>query len=151
MAGGGPLGRAGWLAYHGGQTLHGVHDIRARCRPFPTCSPLTITITITITLTLALTSHPHPHPHPPPFILTLTLHPHPHPGEAIWSPRLYEYSTMIAPEGYEGTFVAVAFVPQYVSAGVVGVTSGYLLDRYVPEELEPGEERQPCASHTPQL
>jgi len=64
-------------------------------------------------------------------------------GEAIWSPRLYEYSTMIAPEGYEGTFVAVAFVPQYVSAGVVGVTSGYLLDRYVPEELEPGEERQP--------
>ena len=64
-------------------------------------------------------------------------------GEAIWSPRLYEYSTMVAPEGYEGTFVAVAFVPQYVSAGIVGVTSGYLLDRYVPEELEPGEIRRP--------
>ena len=41
-------------------------------------------------------------------------------GDAIWSPRLYEYSTMIAPEGYEGTFVAVTFVPQYVAAGVVG-------------------------------
>lgn len=64
-------------------------------------------------------------------------------GEAIWSPRLYEYSTMVAPEGYEGTFVAVAFVPQYVSAGIVGVTSGYLLDRYVPEVLEPGEVRRP--------
>ena len=23
-------------------------------------------------------------------------------GEAIWSPRLYEYSTMVGPEGYEG-------------------------------------------------
>jgi hypothetical protein len=66
-------------------------------------------------------------------------------GESIWSPRLYEYSTMVAPEGYEGTFVAVTFVPQYVSAGVVGVTSGYLLDRYVPddEEMEPGMERRP--------
>jgi MFS family permease len=64
-------------------------------------------------------------------------------GEAIWSPRLYEYSTMVAPEGYEGTFVAVAFVPQYVSAGVVGITSGYLLDSYCPEELEPGETRKP--------
>ena len=64
-------------------------------------------------------------------------------GEAIWSPRLYEYSTMVAPEGFEGTFVAVAFVPQYVSAGVVGVTSGYLLDRYVPETLLPGELRRP--------
>ena len=66
-------------------------------------------------------------------------------GEAIWSPKLYEYSTMVAPEGYEGTFVAVAFVPQYVSAGIVGVTSGYLLDRYVPsdEDLAPGAQRQP--------
>eukprot|EP00325_Prymnesiales_sp_UTEX-LB-985_P004077 CAMPEP_0174706546 /NCGR_PEP_ID=MMETSP1094-20130205/9351_1 /TAXON_ID=156173 /ORGANISM="Chrysochromulina brevifilum, Strain UTEX LB 985" /LENGTH=358 /DNA_ID=CAMNT_0015904819 /DNA_START=206 /DNA_END=1282 /DNA_ORIENTATION=- len=64
-------------------------------------------------------------------------------GEAIWSPRLYEYSTMVAPEGYEGTFVAIAFVPQYVSAGIVGVTSGYLLDRFVPETLEEGEVRRP--------
>ena len=40
-------------------------------------------------------------------------------------------------------FVAVAFVPQYVSAGVVGVTSGYLLDRYVPESLQPGQQRRP--------
>ena len=64
-------------------------------------------------------------------------------GEAIWSPRLYEYSTMIAPEGFEGTFVAVTFVPQYVSAGVVGVTSGYLLERYVPEEVAEGEARHP--------
>ena len=27
------------------------------------------------------------------------------------SPRLYEYSTMAAPEGFEGTFVAVTSVP----------------------------------------
>ena len=66
-------------------------------------------------------------------------------GEAIWSPRLYEYSTMVAPEGFEGTFVAVAFVPQYVSAGVVGVSSGVLLDTFVPDRdtLEPGEQMRP--------
>jgi len=37
----------------------------------------------------------------------------------------------------------VTFVPQYVSAGVVGVSSGYLLSTYVPEELEPGQQRRP--------
>ena len=40
---------------------------------------------------------------------------------------------MAAPEGFEGTFVAVTFVPQYVAAGVVGVQSGHLLDEYVPD------------------
>ena len=34
-------------------------------------------------------------------------------------------------------------MPQYVSAGIVGVTSGYLLDRYVPETLDEGEVRRP--------
>ena len=33
-------------------------------------------------------------------------------------------------------------MPQYVSAGVVGITSGHLLERYVPEELPPGMERR---------
>ena len=37
----------------------------------------------------------------------------------------------------------MTFVPQYVSAGVVGVSSGYLLSTYVPEELEPGQQRRP--------
>lgn len=39
----------------------------------------------------------------------------------------------------------MAFVPQYVSAGIVGVSSGLLLDRYVPrdDDLLPGTVRRP--------
>jgi len=62
-------------------------------------------------------------------------------GESIWAPALYEYSTMAAPEGFEGTYVAVTFIPQYVSAAVVGVVSGVLLDRYVPDPEEGREQR----------
>ena len=65
-------------------------------------------------------------------------------GEAVWAPRLYEYSTMVAPYGYEGTFVAVTFVPQYVSAGAVGFESGLLLERYVPDpDLYPDAPLRP--------
>ena len=59
------------------------------------------------------------------------------------TPLLVPFSLLPSLLADEGTFVAVAFVPQYVSAGVVGITSGYLLDRYVPETLAPGEVRRP--------
>ena len=36
-------------------------------------------------------------------------------GDAVWSPRMYEYCTMVAPEGCEGTFVAVT-EPSLLSA-----------------------------------
>ena len=57
---------------------------------------------------------------------------------------------MAAPEGYEGTFVAITFVPQYISAGLVGVMSGHLLDAYVPddEHVAAGEVRQPAMMWT---
>lgn len=76
------------------------------------------------------------------FVLLLAL------AESIWAPRLYDYSTMVAPEGFEGTFVAITFVPQYVAAGVVGVSSGYLLDHFVPPTLNldgntDGTDRRP--------
>ena len=41
-------------------------------------------------------------------------------GEAVWSPRLYEYSTMIAPKGREGTYMALASAPNFAARLTVG-------------------------------
>lgn len=54
-------------------------------------------------------------------------------GEAIWSPRLYEYSAMIAPKGREGTYQALGAVPMFIPKYVVGWLSGWLLTNYCPE------------------
>ncbi len=48
-------------------------------------------------------------------------------GEALWSPRLYEYSATIAPEGREGTYMALATVPTFVATLFTGGMSGWLL------------------------
>merc|ERR1719174_3389383 len=66
-------------------------------------------------------------------------------GEAIWSPRLYEYSTMVAPEGFEGTYVAVTFIPQYLSAAIVGLESGFLLQEFLPMYENEDHPRNPRA------
>ena len=60
-------------------------------------------------------------------ILTLTI------GEALWSPRLYEYNVSIAPRGREATYVSLAALPYFLAKFLVGPASGYLLARYVPE------------------
>lgn len=60
------------------------------------------------------------------FVIMLSL------GEAIWSPRLYEYSATIAPKGREGTYMALASIPQFLAKFLVGSTSGLLLDYYCP-------------------
>lgn len=59
-------------------------------------------------------------------ILVLTV------GEALWSPRLYEYNVSIAPRGREATYVSLASLPYFLAKFLVGPTSGYLLDRYCP-------------------
>jgi len=59
-------------------------------------------------------------------IIVLTI------GEALWSPRLYEYNVSIAPRGREATYVSLASLPYFLAKFLVGPTSGYLLDRYVP-------------------
>jgi hypothetical protein len=61
-------------------------------------------------------------------ILVLTV------GEALWSPRLYEYSVSIAPRGRETTYVSLAALPYFFAKFLVGPTSGYLLATYVPEQ-----------------
>jgi hypothetical protein len=61
-------------------------------------------------------------------ILVLTI------GEALWSPRLYEYNVSIAPRGREATYVSLAALPYFLAKFLVGPTSGYLLETYCPKE-----------------
>eukprot|EP00931_Biecheleriopsis_adriatica_P049666 TRINITY_DN28731_c0_g1_i1.p1 TRINITY_DN28731_c0_g1~~TRINITY_DN28731_c0_g1_i1.p1 ORF type:complete len:672 (+),score=107.61 TRINITY_DN28731_c0_g1_i1:79-2094(+) len=62
-------------------------------------------------------------------------------GQAIWGPKLYEYSTMSAPSGREGLFVAITAAPIYLSSVPAGMISGWLLATYCPKDAAP-EERQ---------
>jgi len=54
-------------------------------------------------------------------------------GEALWSPRLYEYNVSIAPRGREATYVSLASLPFFLAKFLVGPTSGYLLATFCPE------------------
>lgn len=62
-------------------------------------------------------------------------------GEAIWSPRVYDYAMSVAPDKKEATFGALSAAPIFVAKLPVGFLSGYLLQTYMPEDEE--EERQP--------
>ncbi len=53
-------------------------------------------------------------------------------GEAIWSPRLMEYTAKIAPKGQEGSYLSLSLLPKFISQPLVGVMSGYLLQVYTP-------------------
>jgi len=55
-------------------------------------------------------------------------------GEAIWSPRLYQYTMNIAPEGREASFSALASAPLFAAKIPVGLMSGYLLETYIDED-----------------
>lgn len=70
------------------------------------------------------------------FVITLSI------GEAIWSPRLYDYTMTVAPEGREGTYMALSSAPLFLAKLPAGFLSGFLLQRYCPEYLEAGEVRQ---------
>ena len=55
-------------------------------------------------------------------------------GEAVWSPRVYDYTMSIAPEGREATFAALAAAPLFAAKVPVGLMSGYLIAKYMPED-----------------
>mmetsp|Transcript_55698 Transcript_55698/g.166889 ORF Transcript_55698/g.166889 Transcript_55698/m.166889 type:complete len:341 (-) Transcript_55698:859-1881(-) len=55
-------------------------------------------------------------------------------GEAVWSPRLYEYTMKISKEGREGTYMALSSAPLFLAKLPVGFLSGLLLEKYCPEE-----------------
>jgi len=54
-------------------------------------------------------------------------------GEALWSPRLYEYAAAIAPKGQEASYMALSLLPYFLAKFFVGGSSGWLLARYCPE------------------
>lgn len=54
-------------------------------------------------------------------------------GEAIWSPRLMQFMAEIAPQGKEGTYISLSYLPYFVAKLFVGPLSGILLAAYVPE------------------
>mmetsp|Transcript_2780 Transcript_2780/g.3851 ORF Transcript_2780/g.3851 Transcript_2780/m.3851 type:complete len:468 (+) Transcript_2780:425-1828(+) len=62
------------------------------------------------------------------FVVLLSL------GEAIWSPRLYDYTMSVAPEGKEATFSALASAPLFAAKVPVGLLSGYLISKYLPDD-----------------
>jgi MFS family permease len=54
-------------------------------------------------------------------------------GEAIWSPRLYEYAAAIAPKGQEASYMALSVLPYFFAKFGAGSLSGWLLSRFCPE------------------
>ena len=54
-------------------------------------------------------------------------------GEALWNPRLYEYTAAIAPKGQEASYMSLSFLPYFVAKFFVGMFSGNLLSHYCPE------------------
>jgi len=57
-------------------------------------------------------------------------------GEAAWSPRFYDLTVSMAPEGREGTFLSLSTLPIFAAQLPVGLISGYLLSAYCPKEGE---------------
>lgn len=53
-------------------------------------------------------------------------------GEAVWSPRLFEYTVMVAEQGREGTYMALASAPTFMATLISGAMSGWLLETFCP-------------------
>lgn len=53
-------------------------------------------------------------------------------GEAIWSPRFYQFTAEIAPKGKEATYLALSVLPIFAAKFYVGPMSGWLLATYAP-------------------
>ena len=54
-------------------------------------------------------------------------------GEAIYSPRLYEYAAVIAPKGQEASYMSISYLPFFLAKLLVASSSGYLLAWFCPE------------------
>ena len=61
------------------------------------------------------------------FIIILSI------GEALWSPRLYEYVAVMAPPGREASYMGLTQLPMFAAKPLVGLMSGFLLASYSPE------------------
>ncbi|MFK7989629.1 MAG: MFS transporter [Sandaracinaceae bacterium] len=64
------------------------------------------------------------------FVMVLSV------GEALWSPRLYEYVAFMAPKGREASYMGLTQLPMFAAKPLVGFMSGSLLATYCPEHGE---------------
>ncbi len=63
------------------------------------------------------------------FIIVFTV------GEAIWSPRLMQFSAEIAPRGKEGAYIALAMLPYFMGKMGAAVLSEQLITRFFSKDL----------------
>jgi hypothetical protein len=54
-------------------------------------------------------------------------------GESIYSPRVYEYASAIAPKGLEASYASLSYVPFLLAKLLIGILSGALLTNYCPQ------------------
>ena len=57
-------------------------------------------------------------------------------GEVLWSPKLYEYTAAIAPQGQEGTYLGLSMIPWFLAKTLVSAFSGHMLARWSPEKVK---------------
>lgn len=55
-------------------------------------------------------------------------------GEAIYSPRLIDYTLAVAPKGKEAVYIGIANIPNFLSLLITGISSGILLHFCCPKE-----------------
>ena len=53
-------------------------------------------------------------------------------GEAIWAPRLMQFTAEIAPPENEGSYIALSYLPLFLGQFLAGPMSGLLLATYLP-------------------
>ena len=71
------------------------------------------------------------------FIIIFTI------GEALWSPRLMQFTAEIAPKGKEASYLSLAVLPFFFAKFFVGPLSGWLVKTYTPDGLPAGVENYP--------
>jgi MFS family permease len=64
-------------------------------------------------------------------------------GEVLWSPKLYEYTAAIAPQGQEGTYLGLSMIPWFLAKTLVSIFSGHMLARWSPETVTVGGTAMP--------
>ena len=62
------------------------------------------------------------------FVVTLSI------GESLWSPRLYEYASNVAPRGQEGVYGSLSAAPLFLAKLPTGALSGALVATFLPED-----------------
>jgi len=53
----------------------------------------------------------------------------------LWSPKLYEYTALLAPKGQEGTYLGLSMIPWFLAKTLVAWFSGDMLTRWSPETV----------------